>query len=358
MDIEKMDPNLKAISGNCEGVEFISAHDKRFSLHGVYFDKEEKIYRRVPESVASQVSDYLVALGKMTAGGRIRFITDSPYIAIKASLPYYSVMSHMTITGSHGFSVYADGVFQNRYSPVPKALAKPLPKGERIYFADKKPLLKEKGKKLVEIYFPLYGGVAELFIGVEPNSIIEKAPDYAIEKPLVFYGSSLTQGACVSRPGNDYVSIISRRVNADYINLGFSGNGNAEDCMIDFINSIDGSVYVFDYNLYANFPDRVLPPHYSIYERIRKAHPNAGIILTDKPCCDYDKNIQREQTILETYERAIAEGDKMVAHVPAYELFGKTERDCCTVDGLHPNDLGAARMADALTPAVKKLLGI
>ena len=179
MDIEKMDPNLKAVSGNCEGAKFISAHDERFSLHGVYYDKEEKIYRRVPESVASQVSDYLVALGKMTAGGRIRFITDSPYIAIKAVLPYFSIMSHMTITGSHGFSVYADGVFQNRYSPVPKALIKPLPKGEMIYFADKKPLLKEKGKKLVEIYFPLYGGVSELFIGVEPNSIIEKAPDYA-----------------------------------------------------------------------------------------------------------------------------------------------------------------------------------
>ncbi len=353
-----MDPNLAAISGNCEGVEFISAHDERFSLHGVYYDKEEKIYRRVPESVASQVSDYLVALGKMTAGGRIRFITDSPYIAIKASIPYFSVMSHMTITGSHGFSVYADGVFQNRYSPVPKALSKPLPKGERIYFADKKPLLNPDGKKLIEIYFPLYGGVSELHIGVSPESTIEKAPDYAVKKPLVFYGSSLTQGACVSRPGNDYVSIVARRLNADYINLGFSGNGNAEAPMIDYINAIDGSIYCFDYNLYANFPDRVLPPHYSIYERIREKHPNAGILLTDKPCCDYDKNIQREQTILDTYERAIANGDKNVALVPAIDLFGVGERDSCTVDGLHPNDLGAMRMADAFTPAIKKLLGI
>ncbi len=358
MDIEKMDPNLKAVSGNCEDVEFISAHDKRFSLHGVYYDEKESLYRRVPEQVASQVSDYLVALGMMTAGGRIRFITDSPYIAIKASIPYFSVMSHMTITGSHGFSVYADGFFQNRYSPTPKAFAKTFTKGEKIYFADKKPLLKPESKKLIEIYFPLYGGVCELYIGVAPNSIVEKAPDYAIKKPLVFYGSSLTQGACVSRPGNDYISIISRRVNADYVNLGFSGNGNAEDCMIDYINAIDGSIYCFDYNLYANFPDRVLPPHYSIYERIREKHPNAGIILTDKPCCDYDKNFEREQTIRATYERALANGDKNIAYVPAIDLFGVGERDSCTVDGLHPNDLGAMRMADALTPAVKKLLGI
>ncbi len=357
MDIEKMDPNLAAVSGNCEGVKFISAHDKRISLHGVYFDETEGIYRRVPEQVAKLSSEYMVALGKMTAGGRLRFITDSPYIAIKASIPYFSIMSHMTITASHGFSVYADGFFQARYSPTPKAFAKTFAKGEKIYFADKKPLLKAEGKKLIEIYFPLYGGVSELYIGVDPESTIEKAPDYAITKPMVFYGSSLTQGACVSRPGNDYISIIGRRLNADYVNLGFSGNGNAEANMVDFINSFDGSIYCFDYNLYANFPDRVLPPHYSIYERIREKHPTAGILLTDKPCCDYDKNIQREQTILNTYERAIANGDKNVALVPAIDLFGVGERDSCTVDGLHPNDLGAMRMADAFTPAIKKLLG-
>ncbi len=356
MDIEKMDPNLAAISGNCEGVKFISAHDERFSLHGVYFEKERGQYIRVPEQVVSQVSDYMVSLSRMTAGGRIRFITDSPYIAIKAAIPYFSFMSHMTITASHGFSVYADGFFQNRYSTTSANIVKAKENKEKIYFADKKDLINPNGKKLIEIYFPLYGGVSELFIGVAPDSVIEKAPEYAVKKPMMFYGSSVTQGACVSRPGNDYISIIERRLNVDYVNLGFSGNGNAEPAILEYFNSFDGSLFVFDYNLYSNFPDRVLPPHYSIYERIREKHQDTPILLCDKPGCDFNPNAERESTIRATYVKAIANGDKNIAYVPAHALYGEGDRDCCTVDGLHPNDLGAMRMADALTPVIKDLL--
>jgi len=358
MDIEKMDPNLKAVSGNCEGAQFISAHDERFSLHGVYFDKADGLYKRVPAEIAINTNEYVVALGKMTAGGRIRFITDSPYIAIKASIPYFSIMSHMTITASHGFSVYADGFFQGRYSPTPKSFASALTKDDRIYFADKKPLLKKEGKKLVEIYFPLYGGLSELHIGIDPSSTIEKAPDYKIKKPLVFYGSSITQGACVSRPGNDYISIIGRRLNADYVNLGFSGNGKAEASMIDYVNTFDGSMFAFNYYMFKAYPEVVLPPHYSIYERIREKHPNVPILLTDMPNIDHSPHPEREEIIRSTYEKALANGDKNVAYVPAYDMFGDSERDCCTVDGVHPNDLGTMRIADALTPAVKKLLKI
>ena len=355
MDIEKMDPNLKAISGNCDGVKFISAHDEKFSLHGVYFDKADGLYKRIPAEIAINTNEYVVALGKMTAGGRIRFITDSPYIAIKASIPYFSIMSHMTITASHGFAVYADGFFQGRYSPTPKSFSGTFTKDDRIYFADKKPLLKPEGKKLIEIYFPLYGGLSELHIGIDPNSIIEKAPDYKVKKPLVFYGSSITQGACVSRPGNDFVSIIARRFNADYVNLGFSGNGTAEATMIDYVNSFDGSVFAFNYYMFKKDP-KVLPPHYSIYERFREKHPTAGILLWDFPHCDYAPNEEREAIVLETYNKAIANGDKKVALITGRELYGETERDCCTVDGCHPNDLGAMRIADVMTPVIKELL--
>ncbi len=355
MDIEKMDPNLAAVSGNCEGVKFISAHDKRISLHGVYFDEKEGLYRRVPEEVAIKTNEYVVALGKMTAGGRIRFVTDSSYIAIKASIPSFSIMSHMTITGSHGFSVYADGFFQNRYSPTPKAFAKTFIKGEKIYFADKKPLLKPEGKKLIEIYFPLYGGVSELYIGIAPESTIEKAPDYAITKPIMFYGSSITQGACVSRPGNDFVSIIGRRLNADYVNLGFSGNGNAEATMIDYVNSFDGSIFAFNYYMFKKDP-KVLPPLYSIYERLREKHRDAGILLWDFPNVDYSPNPEREEIVLNTAEKIIADGDKKFAFITGKSFYGTVERDCCTVDGAHPNDLGAMRIADVMTPVIKELL--
>ena len=116
----------------------------------------------------------------------------------------------------------------------------------------------------------------------------------------IYYGSSITQGACVTRPGNDYISILARRLDCDYINLGFSGNGNAEDAMIDYILSIDADLYAFDYNMYPNRKERILPSHFSIYERIRKKHPDAAILLYDKPNEYWS---EREDIIRSTYNK-------------------------------------------------------
>ena len=339
-----------------ELLQWIGINDDPITLHGVYFDEKSELYVRVPDEVAEATNPHIPTLAKMTAGGRIRFMTDASAITIRATIPAFIPMPHMSLTGSHGFSVYADGYFQARYAPqitdfFTANIKDPL--NSPIEFTQKKNLIPAKRMRVIEIYFPLYGGLKSLFIGIAPNAKITKAPPYKIEKPLVFYGSSITQGGCVTRPGNDYISILARRLNADYVNLGFSGNGNAEAPMIDYVNSFDGVLFGFDYNMYANLPDRVLPPHFSIYERIRKAHPNAVILLYDKPGREYAPCEERERIIKETYDRALALGDTRVAYVSAQELFGDRDRDGCTVDGSHPNDLGAMRIADALYNAIK-----
>ncbi len=362
MDITKIDPNLATIAVSDEDdVQWISAHDERLTLYGVYYDKSEGRYRRMPATDAEKVSKAVAGLSTHTSGGRIRFVTDSKYIAIKAAIPTARPMTHMTMRGSMGFGVYADGFFENSYSPDAKAHIQDLANSTtKSYFATKNMLCHKisqgnDGKSVIDVYFPLYGGVLELYIGVARGSVVEKGPKYKYEKPMVFYGSSITQGGCVSHPGNDYTAIISRRLDADYINLGFSGNGNAEDAMVDYLNAIDASLYAFDYNMFAKYPDRVLPPHYSIYQRLREKHPDVPILLYDKPAYDYTSYPEREEIIRSTYERAVAEGDKLIAHVHARELFGDENRDICTVDASHPTDYGALKMADALTPVIKAL---
>jgi len=359
MDVSSVDTNFASLDIDNEAVEWISSHDRRFSIHGVYFDEKQGLYMRVPDEVSEKANRNLLSLAKMTAGGRLRFVTNSPFIALKASLPAFTPMPHMSITGSHGFSVYSDGVFQSRYSPKFKDFHDISGNylKERIYFIEKKNLLKSNKSRVIDIYFPLYGGVAELYVGVAPDSVIECAPPYKYKKPLLFYGSSITQGACVSRPGNDYISILARKLDADYINLGFSGNGNAEEAMLDYITSVDAALYAFDYNLYANRPERALPPHFSIYSKIRNAHSDAAILLYDKPGCDYDSFTERDAIICSTYNKALELGDKLVGYISAWDLLGEGDRDCCMVDSSHPNDLGAMRIADALYPVVKKLLG-
>ena len=358
MEIGKIDKNLASLNIGDERIDWYNVKDEKISVHGAFFDEKEGLYLRIPDEVAKSVNAEIDMLNRMTAGARARLVTNSPFIAIKATLPAFMPMPHMSITGSHGFSVYANGSFSARYSPCfnnfPSKFDNPY--GEKVIFAEKKPIYGAKGKCVIDIYFPLYGGVFDIFVGVMPGAVIEKAPSYKITKPLVFYGSSVTQGACVSRPGNDYVSILARRLDADFINLGFSGNGNAEAEMIDYINGIDASLFAFDYNYYPSKAKSDLPPHYSIYERIRKAHPDTPILIYDKPGVDFEPSDYRRDTIRETYERAIAEGDRKIAYVSGEALLGNGDRDACMVDCSHPNDLGAMRMADNLYPIIKSLL--
>ena len=358
MNVGSIDINLATLENGNEQIEWHNVKEENISIHGVYFDTGAGLYMRVPDDVAERANPRLKPLVRMTSGGRARFVTDSPFIAIKATVPAFQPMPHMSITGSHGFSIYKNGIFQARTSPKFSDFIGRTddPYNTPVSFAEKKPLFDTDGKGTVEIYFPHYGGVCDLYIGVAPGSVIEKADEYKYTKPLVFYGSSITQGACVSRPGNDYVSVIARRLNADYINLGFSGNGNAEPEMLEYICGIDASLFAFDYNYYASRTDRVLPPHYEIYRRIREAHPDTPILIYDKPGVDYEPDGYRAEAIRNTYERAVGEGDEKIAYLPAEALLGTRERDFAMVDHSHPNDFGAMCIADALYPLIKSLL--
>ena len=358
MDITKIDYHLASVGIEGADIEWISGHDNRISVHGMYYNEKESLYMRVPDSVLEELAKpSLNHLAKHTAGGRLRFKTNSKYISIKAALTAYHAAPHMPITLTHGFSVYANGVYRNRYSATFKQMLETeFIDDNRIVFAERKLIADTEEDRIIDVYFPHYGGVGEIYIGVDKGATFEAAPGYKIEKPMVFYGSSITQGACVSRPGNDYVSIVARRFESDFINLGFSGSGNAEAPMIDYINSIDAWLYAFDYNYYPSRKDRVLPPHFSIYERIREKHPEAVILMYDKPGCDYEPCPEREEIICATYEKAVSLGDKKVCYIPVYDLLGEGDRDCCMADVSHPTDLGAMRIADAICKTVGEVL--
>ena len=106
----------------------------------------------------------------------------------------------------------------------------------------------KKTEREITINFPLYSSVADLYIGLDETAVLKKSLGYKHKKPIVFYGSSITQGGCASRPGNAYESIISRALQTDYINLGFSGNAKAEDEIAQYIKDLDMSVFIYDYD--------------------------------------------------------------------------------------------------------------
>lgn len=88
------------------------------------------------------------------------------------------------------------------------------------------------------IHMPLYGGVKELQVGLDRSADLLPAPPYAIDKPVVYYGSSITQGGCASRPGCSYQAILSRTLQRDHVDLGFSASARGESVMAQYVAGV------------------------------------------------------------------------------------------------------------------------
>lgn len=345
MDISRIDKNFRVRHNiEKEDICFRSVDEKPFKIYGIF--KEGGKYRRMPESVARKVSDGVYYLHTNTAGGRVRFLTDSKYIAIKTEMDGLAKMPHFAYTGSIGFDLYADNIYIKTFVPDCD-----ITDGYESLIEFKACELKE-----VTINFPLYSNVQELYVGVQQGAILKESAPYINQKPIVYYGSSITQGGCASRPGMSYQGIISRRFNCDFINLGFSGNALAEDEMIDYIKELDMSLFVYDYDHNAPTIEHLSRTHEKMFRAIRQNNPELPIVIMSRPKFFLSGEEEKRLAIIEeTYNNAKANGDANVNLIRGKELM----QLCCdegTVDGCHPTDFGFVSIAKVLGDKIESIL--
>lgn len=327
---------------------WLDARTAPLALYGLYDARVHEAYARIPPEFARAV-DYLGGLD--TAGGRLRFATDSAYVAIKATMPSVTRFCHMTLCASSGFDLYLD---QDSWSTYHATFYPPVSMTDGyaaiIRFSDKR-------LRCLTINFPLYNRIDSLLIGLEGQSLVNQGASYRPGKPIVFYGSSITQGGCASRPGNAYPAMISRKLNMDYLNLGFSGRARGEPDMARYIAQLAMSAFVFDYDYNAPDEAQLMATHEPFYRIIREAQPELPILFVSRPNFDATPQyldpspiaaIRRRDVVYQTYIREVHSGDNHVFYVDGLSLFGGEGRDCCTVDATHPNDLGFWRMADII----------
>ena len=219
----------------------------------------------------------------------------------------------------------------------------------------------------VRLNFPLYSGVESVEIGVEAKSEVTASPAYTHNSRIIFYGTSITQGGCANRPGMAYTNILSRRFPYEIINLGFSGNGKGEPEVATIISKIpDPACLVLDYE--ANVTDpadmrRTLPAFIDIF---RHEHPHVPILVLSKIRYSKERFDQRflnirlemKQIQEETVEARRRQGDSLIYFGDGSEFLGADDYEECTVDGVHPTDLGFLRMADAITPLLHQILNV
>jgi lysophospholipase L1-like esterase len=205
------------------------------------------------------------------------------------------------------------------------------------------------------LYLPLYNGVSELKIGVPAGESIEAAPGYPAtkSKPLVFYGTSITHGACASRPGMCHPAILGRWYHRPVINLGFSGNGMMEPEVGQFLTEIDAAAYIIDClpNMTAEqVAERTRP----LVEQLRAARPETPIVLVEDR--DYSngwliegprsRNRSSQSALKRAYDELVASGVERLYYIEGPELLGDDSEG--TVDNSHPNDLGFMRQAEGM----------
>ncbi len=342
MDIKKIDPNFNtAVSIDHAGYEFFSPLDPRVRLYGVFHDGER--YRRLPKDVAESTSLAVAALATNTSGGRVRFVTNSRRISISVKMDKIVRMAHMAYAGIHGFDLYSGTGHVRTF----------IPRTDIVGGYESEHVFPSSEERVLTLNMPLYNNVDELYIGIDEGATLSPAPDYKYELPVVYYGSSITQGGCASRPGNCYQAMISRELDCNFINLGFSGSGRGEITVANYIASLEMSAFVLDYDHNARSADHLKETHLPFLMAVREAHPELPIIMTSRPKCILNEDeLRRREVIRESYLARLEAGDKNVYFIDGTTLMVPDG----TVDLTHPTDLGFRAMADGILPVLRKVL--
>ena len=347
-------PNLFAQNFNFSEDDVDWYDVKEFGVEGKGWSETKKYFDRLPSKAEGFVRDQVWNLSRDSAGMCFRFVSDSPNIYVRYELSKESLsMTHMAATGHSGVDLYAqDGMGIDRWVAVVRpgkqemdtTLAKDLAPGSRRY----------------TLYLPLRNGVESLEIGVvRGQSFTALSPRN--EKPIVFYGTSIMHGACASRPGMAFPSILGRRLRRPIINLGFAGNGRMEIEVGSLLVELNPCVFVIDCLPNMNestVSQRAVP----LVKKIRETHEKTPILLVEDRSFTstrfFPARKQRHQKNRIALKNAFKElqnlGIKNIFYLDGDNLLGQDGE--AATDGSHPSDLGMVRYADAYEPALRAIL--
>ena len=351
MEIKNIDKNFAA-QPDLEGGEVITVPSDKVSLFGVKYYKDLG-FLRMPCEDSAKVTPNISYLSGHTAGGRVAFMCDSSRIRINVSYPTLEKMYHMPLTGQAGFSLLeVKGEKEYlRYSFAPNF-------GSEDGYISTSRKLPGRGMRKYILYFPLYNKVKELEIVIEKGSSIKPFNPYKETLPFLYYGSSITQGGCASRPDNAYQSIVTKINHIDHINLGFTGNCKGEKEMAEFVAKTPCSLFIYAYDNNAPTPEHLKQTHEEFFKIFRKHQPNTPVIFVS--ATNYGENSKqykkRRDIIIETYNNALKAGDKNVYFLDGKTMYPSSMRESCSVDGAHPNDLGFYFIARQILKISKKAL--
>ena len=333
---------------------------KVLNIEGQAWKETKAPFDRFPAKAEKKVRDAVWGLSRHSAGLCARFETSATSIKARWTLTAARLeMPHMPATGVSGLDLYVkseDGIWRWLAVGQPKAqtnevtLVSSIPAGSHEFL----------------LYLPLYNGVSSVEIGLPADAKFSKAEPYknedgSLRKPIVFYGTSITQGGCASRPGMVHTAIMQRRLDHPVVNLGFSGNGRMEMEVVELMAEIDASCFVID--CLPNLePKEVAERTEPLVRKLREARPKTPILLVeDRSYSDAflvtskrERNEYSRHALHSAHARLRGDGVEGLFYLDGDFLLGADNEG--TVDSSHPTDLGFFRQADAFEQVLRPIL--
>ncbi len=345
---------LYAQQPSLQWVQIPSAH---FEVDGLpWYAENGGELSRLPVKLKGSYREPVWTLAQSPSGGRIRFRTNSTTLAIRLDYPKASDMKNMHAFGQTGVDLYVDGVYRD--TAIAGLDSKPGLVQEHSFYKDQPRVERE-----ITLYLPLYMAVKVVGIGLDADAEFQTPKPFALNKPIVFYGTSITQGGCASRSGMSYEAIAGRMMNVDFVNLGFSGNGKGEPELARTVASIDAAYFVLDFAQNNPTLESLKEVYQPFVEMIRAKHPETPILVITPIYSAHeawtpDARLDGMRALIrQVGAQRIAAGDKNFQIVEGTDLIGPSRGDGL-VDGTHPNDLGFQWMAEGLAARISEVLGL
>ena len=323
-----------------------------FKLEGFpWYETDKKLYR-LPLDVMSKLEGNVVTLAKSSAGGCIRFKSNTNKIALKVKYERRRHSPGMPQVSDAGFDIYVkqgdEWVFINMFRPEIT--------DEELNMT--RELFSDGEMKEYAIYLPLYSCPEEINIGFETDSTVsaDVAPR-KIEKPILFYGSSVTNGGCVARAANTYSATVGRKLDAPIVNMGYSGSCGGETEIAEAIAKLDLAMFVSEFDHNMREPEQIYTKLGNFVGIIREKNPTLPIILMTRPFfVEYrrEHTAAMAQSIKKLYEDLTSKGDTNLYFLCGMDIFDMDDRYDYCIDGVHPTELGNHVMGMKILELIEK----